>query len=133
LKEILGDMGYKMFTKDYSVYVFNFIGKWINTYFIKKHAIRDLNFSHCSLQSDGIFIVSSILYHNSNIDNLNLNGCKMKKEDFHRLTKISSRFKNILSLTLDNNQLTEEAVDDVFEMIINCSNLVSLELDNVNE
>ncbi len=133
LKQNLGTLGYKMFTQDYSVYVFNFIGKWINTYFIKKNAVRDLNFSHGSLQSDGIFLVSSIFHHNSDIDNLNLSGCNMKKQDFQRLRKISSRFKNLLSLTLDNNQLTEEVVDDVFEIIINCSNLISLELDNVNE
>lgn len=132
-KKNLGIFKEKLFSQDYLILVKNFIGKWINSYYIKNFGIKDLGFSNCCLNSDGILILSSIFYHNTDIQSLNLSGCLMKKQDFYRLRISSSRFKSIVSLSFDNNDLPVKAVEDLFEIIKNSPRLTNLELDHVNK
>jgi Ran GTPase-activating protein (RanGAP) involved in mRNA processing and transport len=125
-------MSESIFQSNYYPYVFNFVGKWLNSYFVKKHEIVDLTFPDNNLKSDGFLIVLSILYNNPDIQSLNLKNNNLGYADFYRLRVISPKIKNLLHLILDGNQLSEESCKDLFDIIVNLHQLKTLELDSIN-
>lgn len=121
----------RIFNPNYYTYLFNFIGKWLSSYFLKKNEITHLNFSDCNLKEDGFLTVLSMIYNNQDITFINLRNNSLKYADIFRLRTISPRLKKLEYLNLNGNDFPENAVEDVFQIIVNCTSLNHLEMDSM--